>query len=188
MSIPFHLYLKFFLVFLIPAMLGLISACKPPADKKNKPPVIEHALKDPLIKANRHILESEDALIDDFMKRYNWNMQKTEQGLRYLIYVKGNGKPVQPGDKVTLKFETKLLDGSICYTSEIQGPKIFVQGAAQVEKGLDDGILLLRVGDQAKFILPSHLAFGLLGDQLKIPARSAIIYDLEVVSSLPTTP
>jgi FKBP-type peptidyl-prolyl cis-trans isomerase len=51
-----------------------------------------------------------------------------------------------------------------------------------VESGLEEGILLLREGDKAKFILPPHLAHGLLGDDNKIPARSIIVYDLELLS------
>jgi FKBP-type peptidyl-prolyl cis-trans isomerase len=42
--------------------------------------------------------------------------------------------------------------------------------------------LLLRVGDKARFILPSHLAHGVPGDGVKIPRRATIIYDLELIN------
>jgi FKBP-type peptidyl-prolyl cis-trans isomerase len=51
-----------------------------------------------------------------------------------------------------------------------------------VESGLEEGILLLQEGDKARFIMPPHLAHGLIGDRDKIPARATIIYDLELVS------
>jgi len=47
-----------------------------------------------------------------------------------------------------------------------------------VESGLEEGILLLRVGDKATFIMPPHLAHGLQGDGDRIPARSIIMYDV----------
>jgi len=40
----------------------------------------------------------------------------------------------------------------------------------------------MRVGDRAKFIIPSHLAFGLIGDQKKIRHKATLVYDLEFVS------
>jgi FKBP-type peptidyl-prolyl cis-trans isomerase len=46
---------------------------------------------------------------------------------------------------------------------------------------LHEGIQLLHVGDKAIFILPSHLAHGLLGDEDKIPPHSAVIYDIELL-------
>jgi FKBP-type peptidyl-prolyl cis-trans isomerase len=57
-----------------------------------------------------------------------------------------------------------------------------VVGQGEVEPGLDEGIRLLHSGDKARFILPPHLAYGLIGDENKIPARSVIVYDLTVLS------
>jgi FKBP-type peptidyl-prolyl cis-trans isomerase FkpA len=50
-----------------------------------------------------------------------------------------------------------------------------------VEAGLEEGILLMHKGGKAKFILPSHLAFGLIGDQNKIPGKSTLIYDVNLI-------
>jgi FKBP-type peptidyl-prolyl cis-trans isomerase len=61
-------------------------------------------------------------------------------------------------------------------------PKTFLIGQGGVESGLEEGILLLQEGDKARFIMPPHLAHGLIGDRDKIPARATIIYDLELVS------
>ncbi|MGE5317418.1 MAG: FKBP-type peptidyl-prolyl cis-trans isomerase, partial [Chloroflexota bacterium] len=37
------------------------------------------------------------------------------------------------------------------------------------------------VGDHAKFVIPSHLGFGLIGDQNKVPPKSTLIYDIELL-------
>jgi FKBP-type peptidyl-prolyl cis-trans isomerase len=39
----------------------------------------------------------------------------------------------------------------------------------------------MNVGDEAIFILPSHLAYGLSGDRSRIPFESPLIYDVKLV-------
>jgi FKBP-type peptidyl-prolyl cis-trans isomerase len=44
--------------------------------------------------------------------------------------------------------------------------------------------MLMKEGEKAIFIIPSHLAFGLLGDENKIPKRATLVYDVELVQVL----
>jgi FKBP-type peptidyl-prolyl cis-trans isomerase len=41
---------------------------------------------------------------------------------------------------------------------------------------------LVRVGDELRVILPSHLAFGFTGDGKKIPGDSPVLYEIKVVT------
>lgn len=143
--------------------------------------VSEEELKEPLLKANKYLLRQEEEDINDFLRRYKWNMQKSGTGLRYMIDSVGSGPKVAYGNIVKLKYKVKLLTGETIYDSENTGMKEFVAGRGGVEAGLEEGIKLLRKGDRAKFVLPSHLAFGLLGDEDKIPSRTPIIYELQVI-------
>ena len=124
---------------------------------------------------------TEDREIEDFIFRYHWKMTKSPTGLRYFIYTRGSGKKAEKGERATLQFTVRLLNGNLCYSSVVDGKKTFKIGYGGVESGLEEGILLLKVGDKAKFILPSHLAFGLLGDQNKIPQNASLVYDVELV-------
>jgi FKBP-type peptidyl-prolyl cis-trans isomerase FkpA len=99
-----------------------------------------------------------------------------------MIYFHGSGAKVTRGKKVTIGFTVKLINGDLVYSSATDGLKEFEAGHGGVESGLEEGILLLRVGDKAKFIVPSHLAFGLLGDQRKIPQQATLIYDVELLN------
>ena len=108
-------------------------------------------------------------------------MNKTGTGLRYWIYKKGNGKKAENNKIAKFNYTVKLLTGDVIYTSEISGPKEFLIGRGRIESGIEEGILLLRVGDRAKFIIPSHLAFGLQGDQNMIPAKASLVYDIELL-------
>ena len=146
-------------------------------ERKSVPSVEES-----LIKANKQAVKAENEQIDRFVQRYHWQMEKTGSGLRYNRYEKGNGEKAQTGKIAALKYEVRLITGDLIYSSEKDGLKEFLIGRGGVESGLEEGILLLRVGDRAKFIIPSHLGFGLLGDQDKVPPKSTLIYDLELIS------
>jgi FKBP-type peptidyl-prolyl cis-trans isomerase len=139
-------------------------------------------LDDSIIDYHRGVLRTENQEISDFLARYGWKMKTTSTGLRYLIYKKGIGKKPVKGMTVEIGYSVRLLDGTLCYSSDSLGNKRFRIGYEEVESGLEEGIFLLNQGDRAKLIIPSHLAFGLLGDQKKIPPGSALVYDVDLVT------
>lgn len=139
------------------------------------------SLKDPLANVNKQLVQVEDQQIRDFIKRYGWNMQETGTGLRYLIYYNGNGAKAETGKIAKINFDVKLITGDVCYSSKDDGVKELLIGKSNEISGLEEGILLMHVGDKAKFIIPSHLAFGLLGDEDKIPKRATLVYDVELI-------
>jgi FKBP-type peptidyl-prolyl cis-trans isomerase FkpA len=160
-------------------ILGIFACGRTHSPENNS--ISEEEMKEPLLKANKYLLRQEEEDINDFLRRYKWDMQKSGTGLRFIIDSVGSGPKVAYGNIVTLHYKVKLLTGETIYDSEISGMKEFVAGRGGVEAGLEEGIKLLRKGDRAKFVLPSHLAFGLLGDEDKIPSRTPIIYELQVI-------
>jgi len=135
-----------------------------------------------LIDMNKNLLSEESARIDAYVKQKGWSVQKTGTGLRYYIYKDGAGEMPKEGAVVAIHYEVSLLDGTICYTSRESGPREFLVGQDYIETGLHEGVQLMKVGDKAKFVLPSHLAHGLAGDRNKIPARASVVYDIELLS------
>ena len=125
----------------------------------------------------------EDDEIELFLKRHDdWKMTKTGTGLRYMIYSKSdNYDTAQVGQLVTVDFEITLLDGTLCYSSAENGPESFVVERADIESGLHEGMQYMCTGDRAKFILPSHMAHGLIGDEDKIPPLTPVIYDIHLL-------
>jgi FKBP-type peptidyl-prolyl cis-trans isomerase FkpA len=136
---------------------------------------------EPLINVNKQLVASEDQRIDDFIARYKWKMHTTGTGLRYYVYKNGTGPAPEAGDIARMHYSVVLLNGDTLYTSCERGIKEFMIGQGAVESGLEEGILFLKKGDRAKLILPSHLAFGLVGDSDKIPAKAALVYDIELI-------
>lgn len=138
--------------------------------------------KEPLIKANQLAMKEENDQIDDYVRRHKLKMTTTSTGLRYVITRSGIGAKAEMGRTVKLNYTVTLLTGDTVYTALKDGPLMFEIGKGQVISGLEEAILLLRVGDHAKFIIPSHLAYGLIGDQKKISFKASLVYDIEFIS------
>jgi FKBP-type peptidyl-prolyl cis-trans isomerase len=119
--------------------------------------------------------------IKNYIKANGLKMKETQTGLWYSINKEGVGGLAVKGDYITLKYDLRLTDGTLCYSSDDLGFKKFTVGQGGVESGLEDAVLMLRKGSQATFILPPHLAHGLIGDDNKIPARAILIYNVEVI-------
>jgi FKBP-type peptidyl-prolyl cis-trans isomerase len=137
--------------------------------------------KEMLVRVNKYLVNKDVELIESYIKRRGWNMELTESGLFYEIYEHGDGVKAVNGKMATIDYTVSLLDGTVCYSSAGQGPKKFVLGHNTEESGLEQGILMMQEGDKGRFILPPHLAHGLLGDENRIPARSIIVYEVELV-------
>lgn len=137
---------------------------------------------DKLINANKMYVNQESDEIDQYVKHRGWKMTTTGTGLRYMITKKGNGVAAVPEKYAKVNYKISLLDGTLCYSSDSTGAKVFLIGRDNVESGLHEGIQLLHVGDKAIFILPSYLAHGLMGDDSKIPPKASVIYDIELLS------
>ncbi|MDE5544049.1 MAG: FKBP-type peptidyl-prolyl cis-trans isomerase, partial [Bacteroidales bacterium] len=54
----------------------------------------------------------------------------------------------------------------------------------EMTAGLSEALMMLKKGNKARFILPSHLAYGFSGNGTDIPPRATLLYDLEVVEVL----
>ena len=160
-------------------LLWLLAACK------SEPPNNEgenlYEKQEKLVEINKILVKKDAEKIASFIKRQGWNMTETQTGLWYMIYERGRGIKAQTGMVATVNYKISLLDGTECYQSDDSGPRQFKIGQGGVESGLEEGILFMHEGDKARFIMPPHLAYGLLGDNHKIPARAIIIYEVELI-------
>ncbi|MFC2097640.1 FKBP-type peptidyl-prolyl cis-trans isomerase [Bacteroidota bacterium] len=160
-------------------MMILLFACK--QNDKNERAGNQEETKESLIKMNQILIEKDRQSIEAYVKRKELKMNMSESGLWIAILNKGNGEKAQRGKIAKINYKISLIDGTICYDSDNNGPKTFIIGSGGVEKGLEEGILLLREGDKARFIMPPYLAHGILGDDNRIPSRAIIIYDVELL-------
>ncbi len=137
---------------------------------------------DKLIDANKMYVKRESDEIDQYVAHKGWQMTISGTGLRYMIIKNGKGPLAKPDQHAKVNFKISLLDGTLCYTSDVAGPKEFLIGRDNVESGLHEGIQYLHLGDKAILILPSYMAHGLIGDESKVPPHASVIYELELLS------
>lgn len=105
----------------------------------------------------------------------------TESGLKYAIIKEGEGALIEKGKTINVHYSGFLVNGTKFDSSvERDMPITFNAGVGQVIPGWDEGLLLLKKGSKAQFIIPSNLAYG-ERDLGKIPPNSTLIFDVEII-------
>ena len=134
---------------------------------------------------NKNLAIQEGIDIQLFLEMHkDWKMQKTGSGLQYYIYENGDLDTTyspRKGDFAEIEFEVSLLDGTVCDKTEDDEYQEFVVDNSDVESGLQEGIKKLTIGDRAKFIIPSHLGHGLIGNMDNIPPLTTLVIDVHLL-------
>jgi FKBP-type peptidyl-prolyl cis-trans isomerase FkpA len=138
--------------------------------------------KEEMAELNKYLVQKDKERIENYLERKNISMTESESGLWYLIRTEGTGNFFADNDKIIMDYDCSLLDGTICYSSAVSGPKVITLGKSEIEAGLNLGLRMLKHGGEATFILPPFLAFGLHGDGKKIPSRAVIVYNVKIVN------
>lgn len=165
--------------FLFSFIILLLFSCSGDAPKTE--PIDMNKLQEDLLQANKKAVALESKQIDSYVKRKKLEVIKTQTGLRVQIYHDVEGELITLNQKAVVKYTVTLLNGTECYSTKNEVEE-FTVGKDYVESGLHEGIAFMGVGDKAIIIIPSYLAHGLAGDLKKIPFRSTIVYDIELVA------
>jgi FKBP-type peptidyl-prolyl cis-trans isomerase FkpA len=129
---------------------------------------------------------TDDSMLQDYFKRNNITPKKTEKGLYYVIHNEGTGENIQKGQKPSVNYTGKLLDGKMFDSNTDSSrhhvaPFEFTVGKGMVIAGWDEGVTLLKKGTKATLYIPSGLGYGTRGQGKDIPANSILVFDMEVV-------
>jgi hypothetical protein len=139
----------------------LVISCTENKNTVEEQEVIDiEEFKEPLISTNKEIVRLEDADIDFMIKRYSWEQTK---------------------DEVEISFYTKNMYGDFLYSSEEDGNKVFRVNKTNEIGGLHEAVQMLGEGGKAKLIIPSYLAYGMVGDGDLIRERTILIMDIEII-------
>ncbi len=124
--------------------------------------------------------------IEAFVARSGWDMRQSGTGLWYEIYTEAaaTAPKVEYGNAVKAAYTLRLLNGSLVEEYTEERPRTWILGKSELTAGLSEALMMLKKGSKARFILPSHLAYGFSGNGTDIPPRATLLYDLEVLEVL----
>lgn len=121
---------------------------------------------------------SEDFLAENAKRD---GVQVTESGLQYEVLTAAEGEGEKPAatDTVRVHYHGTLTDGTVFDSSVERGePAQFpVNG---VIKGWIEALQLMQPGDKWKLTIPADLAYGARSPSPKIPANSALVFEVEL--------
>ena len=127
-------------------------------------------------------LADEKLSIEAEIDKLATGFKKTDSGLRYKILQKGSGAQATKGATVSVHYKGQLSDGTVFDSSyKRKEPIEFKLGVGQVISGWDEGISLLKIGDKARFVIPSNLGYGSTGAGGAIPPNANLIFDVELM-------
>jgi FKBP-type peptidyl-prolyl cis-trans isomerase len=135
------------------------------------------------IEEQRSFVAKENESIKAYMKDRNYQLKRSGSGMYYKIWTDTvNQEPILPEDRVFYNYKVYHFNGSLLYTSTKSGTNSLVIDKQDAVIGLHQALKKMTLGDSGLFLLPSHLAYGVAGDQNKIPPLTALHYELEVVN------
>ena len=107
-------------------------------------------------------------------------------GLQYKVLKMGTGAKPKAAQEVTVKYEGRLVDGTVFDSSYTRKDQTSKFRANQVIKGWTEALLLMPVGSKWELYIPYDLAYG-ERQSGKIPPYSALIFTVELVDITTTT-
>ena len=83
------------------------------------------------------------------------------------------------GDEVTYAYEIKDVNNQILYTKEELGDRTYLVDREELISGLQDGLKLMKEGEEMVFLFPSYKAYGYSGYK-KIAGNQPLVYTVEL--------
>lgn len=111
--------------------------------------------------------------------------------LAYVDSVIGTGAPAKMGQYLSVKYTGYTPDGNkfdSSYDHPGAEPLPLAYGQHKVIQGWDTGFEGMKVGGKRRLIIPYQLAYGEAGHPPVIPAKSWLVFDLELVDVSATPP
>lgn len=120
-------------------------------------------------------MKESERMLDSIAKKIGKAAMKTEGGTYVHVTKSGNGPSILPETKLMVSYKGTLLNGQVFD----QGEFPLQVGTASVIQGWKEGLMKLKVGDEATLYIPFWQAYG---DQMNgdIPPYSTLIFNIKV--------
>lgn len=119
----------------------------------------------------------EDQSIRYYLEDRKLQMKRSGTGLYFKVYPDSSRRDsIEPGDDVSFRSYVHLLDGTPIY----QDSRSLRVDREDAVVGLHEALQKMTPGDSGSFVLPSHLAYGVAGDQNRVPPLTALHYYIQI--------
>ena len=108
-------------------------------------------------------------------------VKPTADGIYYIETLKGKGENISEGKNVKVMYTGKFTDGNVFDSNMKPGgqPLEFLVGEHKMIPGMEKAVVMMKKGGKGTVIIPSSLAYGNGGGQMK--PYATLIFDIEVV-------
>lgn len=108
------------------------------------------------------------------------NGKTTASGLKYIVLQEGTGAKPTATSNVKVHYTGTLTSGKV-FDSSVQRGQPIDFGLNQVIPGWTEGLQLMTEGSKYKFYIPYNLAYGERAMGGVIPAKSDLIFEVELI-------
>lgn len=131
-------------------------------------------------KARIEGLKKEKDLINSYILENNISVNQEISGLYYVPIIQGSGQQAAAGQRVSVHYSGKFLDGTLFDSSYSRGKPIeFELGRGYVIDGWEEGIAKMKKGGKALLLVPSELGYG--EGRGQIPPYTPLVFEVELI-------
>lgn len=132
---------------------------------------------------------AQDSLLQEYFKEKGLTdyVQKTEEGVYYMMKEDGKGDLIQKFDTVQVQYSGYFIDKEAPFDTS-QGttkPFVFPVGTGSVIKGWDIALTLMKPNSRIRVFIPAQYAYGRRGKAPKVGPDKPLIFDIGVVKYFP---
>ena len=137
------------------------------------------------IELNKKNLERENNLIEAYIQNDSLLQYKTTKKGFWYAYQKSveQGEFPKKGDIVVYEQEVRNLANEILHSKEELGVQTYFVDKEHIINGLQEGLKLMKVGEEMKFIFSSYVAYSTSGDKSKkIGVHEPVINTIKLIN------
>lgn len=165
--------MKYSYILLLAALFVACNKQQPqlPANKGNS---VENDLRG-MVVVNEKLALREDSILREYANELP-GLTRSELGFWYKIDKSTSAGVIKLKDKCVYRLSIFLLSGQ----TVIDKQESIEIGKKQTLVGVEEGLKLMRRGESATLLLPSHLAYGMRGYQNLVAAYTPIVCKIEL--------
>jgi FKBP-type peptidyl-prolyl cis-trans isomerase FkpA len=152
---------------------------KPEVELETYGPKIQAFAQSRAIKAAEATKAKASAFADDAAKEPG--AVKTATGLVFKSLSPGTGKSPVPTDKVKVHYKGTLTDGTEFDSSVKRGQPVDFK-LNEVVPCWTEGLQKMKVGEKARLVCPSSIAYGDQGRPPTIPGGATLVFEVELIA------